>query len=150
MLDYGDVYHVGIVVPDLDDGMAELADRFGISFPKTQGITFHVDSRAHGDQRVPLRFAYSHEGPPYLEVIEAVPGSPWALGDGSAIHHLGVFVDDLEGEIARLTARFGEVETRFIGPNGITTVCYVNSGLRTRIELVDAAYRENILAMTRP
>ena len=115
MLAYGDVYHVGLVVPNLEAGIEEVADRFGVTFPSTQAITFHIRSTARGDQRVPLRFAYSHEGPPFLEVIEAYPDSPWELAEGSSLHHLGVFVDDLDGEIARLSRRFGEVEARFIG-----------------------------------
>lgn len=148
MLDYGDLYHAGIVVPQLERGMAELGEQLGVSFPAIQTRTFHLWTPG-GDLNVPLRFAYSRQGPPYVELIEAAPNSPWALADDSAIHHLGIFVEDLEGEIARLTKQLGTLETRFLAPDGSTTVCYVNSGLRTRLELVDVKFKEPILAMTR-
>src|ERR1700733_14565441 len=44
-------------------------------------------------QNVLLKIAYSCQGPPFLELIERVPASPWSIAGG--IHHLGYAVDDV-------------------------------------------------------
>ena len=143
---YEDVFHVGIIVPDIQRDLDEIARRFGVTFPNPPGHT-EVLVRARGRETPAIvRGAYSAEGPPWLEVIQAVPGTPWEAGAGSRIHHLGAFVDDLDDEVARLTAAGAEVEAMLDVTTGRTlTAAYVNSALGVRQELLPASLREGML-----
>ena len=52
-------------------------------------MTFHV--------------ATSLEGPPHIELIEAQPGTMWS-GEEIAIHHVGVWTEDVRGSSQDLAA----------------------------------------------
>ena len=152
MINYDDVFHVGIIVPDIDEGMAEIAQRFGASWPRPPGsASIRVRTKA-GIQVMNSRFAYTAEGPPYIELIEAVPGTVWEAGEGSRLHHLGAFVDDLDAEIERLTAEGADLEMESVDEDGqrILAVTYINSDLGVRLELLPSAGRERILSVTKP
>jgi catechol 2,3-dioxygenase-like lactoylglutathione lyase family enzyme len=85
--------HVGIVVEDLDAAVAEYAS-LGLRFSEPQVVPI-------GDWRLTVTF--SRQGPPYLELIEALPGSPW-VSRGAALDHLAWHVDAFEAakeELAR-------------------------------------------------
>ena len=143
---YEDFFHIGIIVPDIQRDLDEIARRFGVTFPNPPGHT-EVLVRAGGSETAAIvRGAYSAEGPPWLEVIQAVPGTPWEAGAGSRIHHLGAFVDDLDDEVARLTAAGAEVEAMLDVTTGrILTAAYVNGALGVRQELLPASLREGML-----
>ena len=36
-MNYDDLFHIGIIVPDMAQGMAEIAKRFGVTFPGPRG-----------------------------------------------------------------------------------------------------------------
>ncbi|MCY3602777.1 MAG: hypothetical protein OXH12_06815, partial [Chloroflexi bacterium] len=73
-------------------------------------------------------------------------------GEGSRIHHLGAFVDDLDAEIERLTAEGADLEMASVDEAGerILGVTYINSELGVRLELLPSAGRERILSVTKP
>ena len=148
---YEDFFHVGIIVPDLEAGLAEIAKRFGVTFPDpppTSGADVLVRTAA-GEMRAEVIGVYSAEGPPYLEVIKAVPGTVWEAGEGSRIHHLGAFVDDLDDEVARLRAEGVELEATLDVGGGMMAVSYLNSALGVRQELLPGSLREGMLANLR-
>lgn len=152
MIDYADVFHVGVIVPDIERGMEEMARRFGVSWPRPPGAASIRVRTAAGVGTLSSRYAYTAEGPPYVELIEAVPGTVWEAGEGSRIHHLGAFVDDLDAEIERLTAEGAELEMETVSEDGarVLGVSYVNSALGVRLELLPSASREGILSVTKP
>ncbi len=148
---YEDLFHVGIIVPDLETGLAEIANRFGVTFPDpppTSGADVLVKTSA-GEMRAEVIGVYSAEGPPYLEVIRAVPGTVWEATEGSRIHHLGAFVDDLDDEVARLKAEGFDVEATLDVGGGMMAVSYMNSALGVRQELLPGHMREGMLANLR-
>ncbi|HCV00926.1 MAG: hypothetical protein CL897_04520 [Dehalococcoidia bacterium] len=148
---YEDMFHVGIIVPDLESGLAEIAKRFGVTFPDpppTQGADVLVKTSA-GEMQAEVIGVYSAEGPPYLEVIRAIPGTPWEAGEGSRIHHLGAFVDDLDDEVARLTAEGVELEATLDVGGGVMAVSYLNGPLGVRQELLPGHLRDGMLANLR-
>ncbi|HCV00925.1 MAG: hypothetical protein CL897_04515 [Dehalococcoidia bacterium] len=152
MINYDDVFHIGIIVPEIESGMAEISKRFGASWPRPPGAAnVRVRTKA-GVQVLSSRFAYTAEGPPYIELIEAVPGTVWEAGKGSRIHHLGAFVDDLDEEISRLTAEGAELEMATVDEDGkrVLGVSYINSDLGVRLELLPSSGRERILSVTKP
>ena len=89
----------------------------------------------------PIRFTYSCNVPPHVELIEGQPGTIWAPQNG--LHHLGVWTDDLEGDAIQLdesgfsqqaagVSRSGRIPSAFtyhLSPHGM------------RLELVDVASR---------
>ena len=152
MLNYNDVFHVGIIVPEIEQGMEEIAKRFRETWPRPPGeANVRVRTKA-GVSVLSSRFAYTAEGPPWLELIEAVPGTVWEAGEGSRIHHLGAFVDDLDGEIERLTAEGADLEMTTVAEDGsrVLGVSYINSALGVRLELLPSSSREGILSVTKP
>jgi hypothetical protein len=87
-------FHVGFIVPDLDAAMKELQAALGIAW------------RAPVDAMVPLLgpegviesnvySVYSQGGPPAIELIQSVPGTPLAGNGGVSFHHLGFWTDRL-------------------------------------------------------
>ncbi len=56
-----------------------------------------------GSATVTLRFTYSLEGSHHIELVEGPPGSIWHGGDAPGAHHVGVWVDDVAGEVGHLT-----------------------------------------------
>ena len=137
-----DLYHVGLVVPSLEDGQAHFADLFGVRWaPVIEAPT--AIRTAHGTVATAnLRLAYSVDAP-HLELIEAVPGSIWVLNTHSNIHHIGFWSDDLGGDLGRLHG--GGCPLEVMGDSGGSEPlfwAYHSDRFGVRIELVDAALRE--------
>ena len=78
-----------------------------------------------------------------------MPGTPWEAGEGSRIHHLGAFVDDLDDEVARLMAEGVELEATLDVGGGMMAVSYMNGPLGIRQELLPGHLREGMLANLR-
>jgi catechol 2,3-dioxygenase-like lactoylglutathione lyase family enzyme len=84
--------HVGIVVSDLEAAVAEFT-ALGLRFGEPEVVPI-------GEWA--LRVTFAHRGPPYLELIEAIAGSPWQVKQGAALDHLAWYSDDLEIDKAKL------------------------------------------------
>ena len=140
------MYHVGIVVADLEDGQAHFADLFGVRWApvlETPTALRTVDGSA---VTVDLRLAYSVDAP-QLELIEAVPGSIWVLNPHSNIHHIGFWSEDLRGDRTRLHA--GGCPLEVMGDSGGSEPmfwAYHQDRLGVRVELVDGALRQGMEA----
>lgn len=92
-----DVFHTGMLVPDLDAAMRELSASLGLCWTRIGDRTLPIRG-PEGSTTVRLRFVYSRQGPHRLELIETAPGSLWAPAHPDApegAHHLGVWCDDL-------------------------------------------------------
>jgi catechol 2,3-dioxygenase-like lactoylglutathione lyase family enzyme len=86
-------FQAGLLVQDLDAGMAELTTALGLRFGEPK-----VRETAYG----PMRVVFSLDGPPYVELIEGPPGSPWETTRGSRLDHIGLWTDDLGADRVRL------------------------------------------------
>ena len=135
-------FHVGLIVPELEPALAQLGDLLGLTWldPFDGEVGMHLADG--GEQTLHLRFAYSREEP-RLEVIEGIPGTPWAYDErGSNLHHLGFYADDLSAESERVASTWCPMEACAVGPEGVRPASFAyhaKGGLR--IELVDAALR---------
>ena len=82
-------YHFGILVEDLDAAMERFAELFGLTFIGPR--TFRIGRLADPDEHpLEVQAAYSHQGPPHLELVQAVGDglySPSRLG----FHHVGLW-----------------------------------------------------------
>jgi catechol 2,3-dioxygenase-like lactoylglutathione lyase family enzyme len=124
--------HVGIVVPDLERAMEALTAQLGVEWMGVFEPTMPMHDAEHGTRAVTLRIGLTPE-PPRLELIEAIPGSPWQLDDDRMLlHHLAYFVDDLGNESARVAGPC-PIEIAGVGVEGDiprTFTYHIHHGLR--------------------
>ena len=85
-------YHVTMIVDDVEATMADLTRLFGLRWAALQfdGL-----------------FTYSLQGPPYIELLKRRDGT---IFDTAGLHHVGLWVDDVNAEAARLEAEGCEPE----------------------------------------
>lgn len=129
-----DQFHTGIVVDDLDAMVAGLSELFGYEWCDEIAVPTPVDL-PQGQITLTLRFRYSRSVP-RLEVIESVPGTLWTAVDGSGIHHLGYWSDDVPSDCDRLTARGLALEATGRRPDGTAYWAYLRGQGGPRVELV--------------
>jgi hypothetical protein len=123
-------------VPDITQAIAELSTVLGATWTQ-------VLERPAGEWQV--RIAFTREGPPFLELIEGPPESPWAAPDGPRMHHLGWWVHDHDAERERL-ASVGLVPEFEGATAGMSCDYYVAPLSGLRVELVSASVREAFAA----
>ncbi len=143
-----DLYHVGIVVRDLDAAAEELTRLLGLDFARPRAESLRLRTAA-GPADCTFRFTYSRGATgPALELIEATPGSPWWPGEGPAvpeIHHLGFWAPDFPERVAALEAGGAPVEVTVRGGAQPRLFTYHRTVHGPRIELVDGARQAEIL-----
>jgi len=125
------LHHVGVVVKDIDKAIAHLeALGFGpFKFDdenKVFAITFKGE--LHGKPAEwTTKISNAKMGPVELELLEPAAGDQ-ALKEtldaqGEGLHHLGWLTSDIQGEIARATAKGAKVWTSSF-PEGNPGFCY--------------------------
>ena len=144
MIDYKGFFHIGIVVTEMQAGMDDMSRRFGVTFPDARDANVKIRYQGE-DQQVGVKFVYSREGPVYIELIEAVPGTVW---EKIGIHHLGVFCDHMEDEIAKLEADGYTHEAASIGADGsFQGAQYITNDSGVRLEFQRGEFREQFMKM---
>jgi len=88
-----ELYHIGLIVPDLRAAMEQYTATFGFSWATVHESTPEVI--VDGEQRqAQIAVTYSLQGPPYLELVQERRGSIWGA-DGLALTHVGFWAEDL-------------------------------------------------------
>jgi hypothetical protein len=98
------VDHVAFVVPELEPALAELSELFGLEWAPMP-VVLHTHRPEVEAQDFSLRLAKSVHHP-RIEIIEAVPDSPWAFkGTGAQweFNHIAFDADDLRLDSERLS-----------------------------------------------
>jgi catechol 2,3-dioxygenase-like lactoylglutathione lyase family enzyme len=128
------LYHLGMVVPDVDEAAARYSAVAGYrwTIPVEGPVAITTDT---GDHEVVLKIVYSIQGP-HLELIQEVPGTIWTASPNAAAHHLGYWVDDLAYAAAHLESEGYRQEARPAGET-LTLFAYYLDPTGVRIELVD-------------
>lgn len=129
-----DLFHIGIVVDDLDAALDDFGSTFGYEWCPVFAIETPV-VLPEGQVTLDLRFVYS-KTEPRVEMIRAVPGTPWVPAAGSGIHHAGYWSDDMAADLRNLDARGYVEEARGISLEGTPIWAYYRSPVGPRIELV--------------
>jgi len=137
MLRAADLYHTGIVVSDLEASMVQMTEVAGYRWTPIQSAQLPV-RLADGERTILLRYTYSLDAP-HIELVQAVPGTPWTAGAGQpgTVHHLGYFCDDLEMTSKRLEESGFVLEACAIVGGTPSIFAYYRSGSGVRIEIVD-------------
>ncbi|MBW0017823.1 MAG: VOC family protein [Mycobacterium sp.] len=136
-----DLYHVGIVVPDLDAAKARLTALAGYRWikPLSYALPFRT---AAWTRELTSTIVYSVQSP-HIELVQEVPGTPWTAAPGNAVHHVGYFTDNLadsakelesNGFTFEMTAAVAET-----ADSGLALFAYYVDAFGTRIEIVDRA-----------
>jgi catechol 2,3-dioxygenase-like lactoylglutathione lyase family enzyme len=136
MLAPGDLFHIGIIVPDIASAAERLTAAAGYQWTKPVQATLPVTTDA-GEHDVLFEFVYSLQ-PPHLELIREAPGTIWTASPDTATHHLGYWVDDLSAAAQRLEAGGFRQEARPRGDT-LTLFAYYTDAAGVRIEIVDRA-----------
>jgi hypothetical protein len=130
------IFHVGILVQDMDDAKAGLAQILGITFAET--LTFPVTFEHEGRRRTSeVKSAFSNEGPPFVELVESLDDD-WILGAGNAgLHHLGAWAPTLEEGLERLASNGVRPEYRAYRASGLQSGAFLSAeqACGTRLEL---------------
>jgi catechol 2,3-dioxygenase-like lactoylglutathione lyase family enzyme len=113
--DKPELYHVGLVVPDIAAAVEQYQDLFGLRFASLRHTSLEV--RVDGVIRTPeLIVSYTMDGPPYVELIEERSGGTWAA-DALGLNHIGFWAKDLLAAAARLEASGLAARVRDNGPD---------------------------------
>lgn len=105
MIDFQQVFHVGVRVPDLESAMAEIGASMGVTWAEPrENASQTLWTPEHGLEQLHLKYTYSAEGPQHIELLEGPPGSFWDGREGTGAHHLGIWVDSVADETERLIA----------------------------------------------
>jgi hypothetical protein len=133
-----DLYHTGIIVPDLDAAMARLSALAGYRWitPLSYTLPFRT---ATGTRELTSTIVYSVQSP-HVELLQEVPGSPWTAAPGNSVHHLGYFTDDLADTAELLESNGFTFEmTADVPGQDLALFAYYVDRFGTRIEIVDRA-----------
>jgi catechol 2,3-dioxygenase-like lactoylglutathione lyase family enzyme len=143
---FENVYHIGVVVADINRAIAELSNQLGIAFEPPAAVSVGAEYRGAFSQHT-VTVSYGRQGPPYLELLQGTPGGIWAAQDEPRMHHLGVWVDDLAGEVKRLETAGMRVEMLGKDAAGNPRLfAYLRNDHGVRVELVDSVGRPALIA----
>ncbi len=137
MLGKLDVFHVGLVTPDIELAMNTIGTNLGIAWSRVQQRTQEVRTGSGEVRDEPIVFTYSSDGPPQVELIQSLTGSVWEVTPRGCVHHIGAFADDVTvppgpGMSMEFGGGHGELPVGF---------AYYISAHGMRVELVDASRR---------
>lgn len=142
-----DLYHTGIMVPDIEAWKTRMSEVAGHRWTET--MTGEVRVRlADGERDLQLRFAYSLDAP-HIELVQEVPGTPWTAAERIATHHLGYFCDDLQTTSKRLEEAGFPLEACAIVDGSLSIFAYHLDPSGVRIEIVDRARMPDFSAYLR-
>jgi len=145
-------YHVGIVVPDVDEARARLSGLLGVRWgPVVRFDEVPYRDATGADIVLPSTICYSADEP-FLEVIEETPGTVWERNEHSNLHHVGFWSDDLSGDSDALSG--GGCPLQLCGREGSVAptqfAYHRDEVLGVRFELVDASIREMMAPLFEP
>jgi anti-anti-sigma factor len=100
----GKIFHIGMAVPDLDKGLAEIAELFDLTWRPINVRTMTINDGIGQSLEIECHVTFSVGGPFAVEVWQAIPGTPLAMPESGYFHHIGYWVDDLAAESKRLDA----------------------------------------------
>ena len=142
-----DLFKTGLLVTDLEAAMQDLSAWLGLSWTAISQTPLVLRTPT-GDEAVDLRFAYSTNGAPYLELLEAQPSGYYAARQGPHLHHVGRWVSDLAAASHELAAAGLPLEAAGVDAEGNSPAifCFHQGGHGVRVELVEQGNRANFEA----
>lgn len=144
LYDLAELHHVGIVADDVEAAVAALNRLYDLDvtvFAESE-FTCRIDGVL---QRTVQRMGLS-AGPPHVELLRTVPGSPIWQPSPTGIHHLGFVADDVAAVSAEL-ARRGARLWMAGGDGGVAPgACYHRDPLGQIVEVLSRATADRLAA----
>jgi catechol 2,3-dioxygenase-like lactoylglutathione lyase family enzyme len=95
-VEWGEIFHVGVRVADLDAAQRELTGSLGVHWTSPARMPMKVWVPGQGYRQDELTISFTVEGPVHIELLHGSPGSYWDTSVGGAgLHHIGVWVADV-------------------------------------------------------
>jgi catechol 2,3-dioxygenase-like lactoylglutathione lyase family enzyme len=133
---------LGIVVADIEAAKRTFGQLLGCGWATLRDGRAPVPYRgADGTvEGFHLKVAESLQGPPYLELLEAIEASVWEPAGDSYLHHVAYEVEDLEAAGAELERQgYRLLLTQPSEETRLKTFGLYRRGDGIRVEVVDAA-----------
>lgn len=86
---YEPFFHVGVLVHDIEAAADDFHRLLGLEFEPTR-----VSPVATGET---MRFRYSLQGPPFLELVQITGDGIWGPANGEGLHHIAFGDPDIPG-----------------------------------------------------
>lgn len=141
------LFHVGILVPDLDEAMERFADVLHLTWTEKAVAEADMWEPALGHYDLALDVVYSQEGPPHIELVQAQGSGLYRPQLAGGVHHLGGWSPDCERRQAELRSQHlapvgtqydpdGDIIVSYFDPAGLYGVMYemVDEGRRPMME----------------
>ncbi|WP_030663133.1 VOC family protein [Streptomyces rimosus] len=133
-------YHVCFAVPDIERAMRDFSRATGTEWREPVS-----DRIGEWD----FRIVFTGGGPPFVELIEGPPGSPWDASGGARFDHIGFWTGDVETGSRRLAEQGVPVD--FSGcPYGRPFAYHRMDSIGARVELVDVSRQPAFLDRWHP
>jgi catechol 2,3-dioxygenase-like lactoylglutathione lyase family enzyme len=128
-LEWGEVFHVGIRVENLEVAQQELTSSTGVHWTTPAHVPMKAWVPGEGYRNYELTISFSVEGPVHIELLYGSPGSYWDTSIGGAgLHHIGVWVEDVTRANKELIEKGWTVELAGMSPEeGYGGFTYVRS-----------------------
>lgn len=98
-------FHIGIVVPNINQAIADYKNTAGLAFTDVATTELTLTNPTSGQREtVELKVAYSRTASPYIELIEAVGDMVFSAKNTKQILYYGVWEADIEKRIQQLDA----------------------------------------------
>jgi catechol 2,3-dioxygenase-like lactoylglutathione lyase family enzyme len=98
------VFHLGILVNDLEAARALLSGLLGVTWDEIREASVDVTTTA-GTERSEVRLCFSVEGPPFVELVQAQDGGGvYSRSHGEGLHHVALWEEDLDARLEELAA----------------------------------------------
>lgn len=131
--------HIGVVVEDLDRAMSELTALLGLEWLPVvrSGHQTHSAAGSALPETGPL-LTMSRQGPPYIELLQCVPGTIWSE---PGLHHIGYWSADARGDSSRMAEQGFALQAAAVALAGDTVpgVFYHRTTDGFLLELVEMA-----------
>jgi catechol 2,3-dioxygenase-like lactoylglutathione lyase family enzyme len=139
------LFHVGVLVPDLGEAMQRFEDVLGLEFKDPARVQVNRFVEGQFDGPIELNLTWSVQGPPYLELIESTGDALYAHHH-EGLHHIGLWEPDNAGRRDSLQSKGVGVTSAQFYPEGGIIALYSepNDRFGTRMEFVDEARREQM------
>jgi catechol 2,3-dioxygenase-like lactoylglutathione lyase family enzyme len=113
--EYVPFFHVGVLVRDIDQAAADFGTMLGLRFEPVRSAPL-----VSGET---MRFCYSLQGPPYLELVQMAATSLgiWGPEQADGLHHIAFADPDVPGTCA---AFGGQADTVVGGEGGSARVIF--------------------------
>jgi hypothetical protein len=145
-----DYFHTAYVARDLAAAQQELSASLGLTFTPVIELTMDV-SDWRGKFTFPNCMVMSLESSPRIELIPTRRGTVFESDLPLAFHHIAYWVDDLSGEVDRLTRDGLELELWGNGEGArLAEFAFLRQQNGMRLELVDCALRPGFEKILQP